>query len=336
MAVAEERILSLWHALDTTKVGRSKADIRRIVPGYGDLQGEDAFERMFSRDKAALRIAGVEVETRLTGAGEERYLLAKTQLRPVVDLSPAELGAVRLAAGLWQSGELSRVANGAARMLAGNVGHLSSASAELSFAAPIPFIPVHSDLFNPLMTAITNRQRVTLNYRNATSGKFRKRHIEPWRLAFRDGGWYLLGRDTDLAQARAFRLSRMTGNIKLTGPRNAYPPNPNVNVGELLGETGHAITATLAVRPGRAARLRAAGSLVTPETDSTNAQQGHLPTEFDLLKYRYQDEREFADELAGLGEDVIVIGPPQLKSAVLARLHSAAQLVETLNAAQKD
>jgi len=317
VSTAEERLLTLWHALDTTEIGRSKADIKRVVPGYEEMQTDDAFERMFSRDKAALRSAGIEVETRFATGGDERYRLAKSLASPVVDLTPAEVGAIRLAAGLWQGGELSKLADGAARKLVGKN------DAELSFAAPIPFIPVHTDLFHPLMTAISNRQRVTFNYRNAASGKFRRRQVEPWRLAFRDGGWYLLGRDVELAQERAFRLSRINDGIKATGPRNAFIPNANVNVAELLGETGHAITATLAVQPGRAARLRATGTPF-PITD-LKTKTADIPAGYDLITYRYNDEREFADEIAGLGATVKVIAPPQLQKAVLTRLQSAAK-----------
>lgn len=325
MVSAEERLLSLWHALDTTEVGRSKADIKRTVPGYGELQTDDAFERMFSRDKSALRSAGIEVETRLSG-GRERYRLVESGQSPVVDLTPAEVGAVRLAAGLWQGGELSAAATEAAQKLVGNNDAIPNelGDIESSFAAPIPFIPIENDLFHPLMRAISNRQRVLFNYRNAVSGKFRKRQVEPWRLAFRDGGWYLLGRDAELASARAFRLSRINGEVKVINPRNAFLPNPNVNVGELLGETGHTVKATLAVKAGRAARLRANGIEVT-DGDTRQGTQV-VPPGFEVIAYRYNDEREFADELAGLGANVIVLAPTQLKTAVLTRLRAAAQL----------
>ncbi|MDR2703582.1 MAG: WYL domain-containing protein [Cellulomonadaceae bacterium] len=334
---ADERLIALWHALDSTELGRTKAELRRVVPGYSDVETGDAFERMFSRDKQALRKAGAEVETRGAGTTRERYRLAKKQPGPVVDLTPAEVGAVRLAAALWQAGELHENADNAARKLIGN--DVKPDSLE-SFSAPIPFIPAKRDLLNPLLKAIGNRSRVGFAYRNPASGEFRPRVVEPWRLAFRDGGWYLLGKDVELGQARAFRLSRISGQIQVAELRNTFAAVSDIDVSELLGETGHLVTALLAIAPGRAARVRAGGNPVSERGSasdsgavsgsaavSESAAAGKpIPKGYELHEYRYDDEREFADELAGFGPLVVVISPPQLKAAVLKRLKAATRL----------
>ena len=52
-------------------------------------------------------------------------------------------------------------------------------------------------------------------------------------------------------------------------------------------------------------------------------QQGPpLPT--GELELHYSDVNIFADELAGFGPEVLVIGPPELRAAVIARLERTA------------
>jgi len=330
MVSGDERLIALWHALDSTELGRTKADLRRVVPGYGDLSSDDAFERMFSRDKAALRQAGVFVETRSPGTLSERYRLAKANTNPVIDLTPAEVGAVRLAAQIWQAGDLGDTAENAFRRLIGT-DFTPEVAAEIEYSAPIPFIPAKGDLLPPLVKAISNRCRVRFDYRNTTTGEIRERFVEPWRLAFRDGGWYLLGKDMDVGTARAFRLSRICSPIFTVELRHAFPAVSEIDVSELLGETGHYVSAMLAIAPGRAAKLRTAGQVV-PSQAIPEPQRTNIPAGYEIFRYDYDDEREFADEIAGFGPNVVVLSPPQLRAAVLKRLKAAAGLSGVANA----
>lgn len=358
MGKADERMLALWHALDATELGLTKQEIRRLVPGYGLDTSDLAFEKMFTRDKNALRDLGTALETYTVGSGPERYrLVANTG--PVVDLTLAEAAAVRLAASIWAAGDLSDDANKAAEKVTGANGALASSPvkrpsnrpkselpdlAELEAlsaandAALIAHVPASGALIRPLLAAISERRRVRFGYRSGVTGKVNQRLVEPWRVAFRDGGWYLLGRDaeheadglafgvtpTGLAPAgseRAFRLSRVVGEIKAVSAPSSFPAPREVDVSELLGETSHTITATLALQPGRGARLRA---LATP-VDAAEV-TGQVPAGFEVVKYRYDDERELADELASLGPNVVVLGPAQLRAAVVNRLKAAAAL----------
>ena len=322
MSKGDERLLALWHALDSTERGCTKAQLKQIVPGYDAFDNESSFEKAFNRDKNALRKAGAIVRVRRYGV-EERYYLASRQSGPIVELTPAELGAIRLAVQVWQAGDLGDDVTRAAENLTANAEALAVED-ELSFSAPIPYMPTQSDLLRPLMSAIAEQRRVRFSYRSITTGKVKSRAVEPWRLAFRNGGWYLLGRDIELSEARAFRLSRITREIRALEPPRAFLPVINVDVSELLGETGHFITATLALEPGHGARLRSVGE---PVKDLAHGQaDGKVPAGFDIFRYRYDNEREFADELAGLGSHAVVLAPPQLKNAILKRLRSAAQL----------
>jgi proteasome accessory factor B len=378
---ADERMLALWHALDATELGLTKQEIRRLVPGYGLDTSDLAFEKMFTRDKNALRDLGTALETYSVGSGPERYRLVANS-GPVIDLTLAEAAAVRLAASIWAAGDLSADANKAADKVTGGGGLAASspvlkpvnptgiyrngnrnsrmaankaphpqpptpeeleALSAANDAALIAHVPASGALIRPLLAAISERRRVRFGYRSGVTGKVIPRLVEPWRVAFRDGGWYLLGRDADqiglpgvdedpvanmTGTERAFRLSRVVGEIKAVSAPNYFPAPQEVDVSELLGETSHTIAATLGVLPGRAARLRA---LAVPDDDQKYAEK--LPEGYEMMKYRYDDEREFADELAGLGENVVVLGPPQLRAAVVNRLKAAAGLGQKLGGA---
>jgi len=346
---ADERMLALWHALDATELGLTKQEIRRLVPGYGMETSDLAFEKMFTRDKNALRDLGTAIETYTVGSGSERYrLVANTG--PVVGLSLAEAAAVRLAANIWAAGDFSEEANQAAEKVTGAGAAASSkrkskaatppapsleeleALSKANDAALIAHVPASSAMIKPLLAAISERRRVRFGYRSGVTGKVMFRLVEPWRVAFRDGGWYLLGRDAEhesqLGSERAFRLSRVVGEIKTVSPPRSFPAPREVDVSDLLGETAHTITATLGLLPGRGARLRALGIEEVDERYLAN-----LPAGYEPLAYKYDDEREFADELAGLGSNVVVLGPPQLRAAVIKRLQAAVGLAIRLQAA---
>ncbi|MCL1800624.1 MAG: WYL domain-containing protein [Promicromonosporaceae bacterium] len=315
MGKADERLLALWHTLDSTELGLTKQEIRRTVPGYDEAATGLAFEKMFTRDKNALRELGTVLEIRDGGLGSERYrLVASTG--PAVDLTLAEAAATRLAASFWAAGDLGAEADVAARRFTGDIPMGGSLVAH---------VPTTGALIKPLLNAIGARRRVKFSYRSGVSGKTAQRVVEPWRVAFRDGGWYLLGADVDRGGSRAFRLSRIVGDIKTVSGPGAYHAPAEVDVADLLGETSHTIAAIIALAPGRGARLRTLGTVISDDDD------GYVvPPGFTLIKYRYDDEREFADELAGLGAGVVVYAPAQLRAAVISRLRSAARLGDGL------
>ncbi|MFD1047034.1 WYL domain-containing protein, partial [Kibdelosporangium lantanae] len=63
MSVARaERLVNLVLCLLSTRQYLSAERIRSIVPGYGDAPTEEAFFRMFERDKTELRELGVPLE----------------------------------------------------------------------------------------------------------------------------------------------------------------------------------------------------------------------------------------------------------------------------------
>ena len=65
-----ERLLNLVLALLGSRVPVDRARIRDVVPGYAESASDEAFERMFERDKEELRSMGVPIETVVNASGE--------------------------------------------------------------------------------------------------------------------------------------------------------------------------------------------------------------------------------------------------------------------------
>ena len=128
----EERLLNLFIALTSTRVRLDKQQIRTTVHGYDGRQaGEDAkadaaFERMFERDKDDLRQLGVPLQTVTDPAngGDIGYQIdASAATMEPIELTPAELAVVSLAADYWRDAALGPDARQAVTKVASGVLH---------------------------------------------------------------------------------------------------------------------------------------------------------------------------------------------------------------------
>lgn len=322
-----ERLLNLVIALVHTPGRMTKEQIRRTVAGYGDAASDEAFERMFERDKDTLRELGIPVTT-VTAAGhgddigyrvdQDAYAL------PPLELTAAELGALSLAAEFWQDRSVRADTSRALTKLRA-VGAGSGAT-DLA-AGLVPRVRPGGDAFRPLLDAVQGRRRVRFTYRAANTGEVRERLVEPWRLVARRGGWFLVGRDVDRAAPRSFRLSRIEGRVRPEGEDGAFDPPAPRELGSALRswDAGQERTAVLALRPERAEALRARGTATELPPDADPALRA-VVADRDLVRVAYRATWELAEEVAGYGDAVLVADPPPLRAAVLRLLRSAAAL----------
>ncbi|MCC6225255.1 MAG: WYL domain-containing protein [Microthrixaceae bacterium] len=200
-----ERLLNLTAALLHTRRPLTAEDIRNQIPGYPPK--EESFRRAFERDKDDLREMGIPIELVEILDHEvpvmgyrippERYYL------PDPGLSAEELAALQLAATSFRLGE-GGVDLDAVRKLGGREEG-STPEVEL---ATIPR-PAHLDV---LFEAVTLRRVVTFDY--GGDG----REVEPYRLDFHKGRWYLTGRDRSRDGDRRFRLDRIEGDVEVGHP----------------------------------------------------------------------------------------------------------------------
>ncbi|WP_159808935.1 helix-turn-helix transcriptional regulator [Cellulomonas citrea] len=317
----DERLLDLVIALVNTSTRLTKEQVRRTVAGYADAPTPDAFERMFERDKDTLRELGVPLVT-VTDAGHGDDIGYRIDLEayalPPIDLTPAELGVLSLAAQLWQDASL-RVDS--ARALTKLRAVAPSAQSSDLVAGLAARVRAGGAALAPLVDALHQRRAVRFTYRAATTGEVRERHVEPWRLMARRGGWVLIGHDRDRGAARSFRLSRIEGPVRALGPVEAFdPPDPALLAqAEQAWSTGRGGVAVLALAPERAEALRARA--LPAEPGDLQAAPGR-----DVVRVPFRATWELAEEVVGYGPAVLVLSPPQVRSAVLALLTRAAAL----------
>jgi proteasome accessory factor B len=315
-----ERLLDLVIALTHAERRMTRAEIRARVHGYSATTSPEAFERMFERDKDTLRDLGIPLVTDTHAAhGDEVGYRIDTEgyELPPIDLTPAEVGVLSLAAQLWADASLSEAANrGLTKLRAVSPAAEPDVTAGMALRLRGP-----EAVFETILDAITTRSAVAFTYRAASTGEVRRRVVEPWRLVSQRRAWYLLGLDRDRGAPRAFRLSRIEGRVRRSGGPDAFAVPADLDTASLLaGSAGEGGTARLAVLPDRAAALRARAG--HPPAATTRSEVDGR----DVLEVPYDDAEAFADDLAGYADAVVVLAPAALRAAVLRRLQAAARL----------
>jgi proteasome accessory factor B len=320
-----ERLVNLVLCLLSTRAYLSAERIRGIVPGYADAPTDEAFFRMFERDKAELRDLGIPLETGRNSAFDttDGYRIARRDYElGEIDLEPDEAAAVALAVRLWDSPELTGAAHGA-------LLKLRAAGVDVDDDAPSvvePKVRTSEPSFGPLLAAVQSGQAVTFDYRRPTSADLMKRTVEPWGVVSWRGRWYLVGQDRDREAPRCFRLSRVVGDVAPIGRPGVVRRPESVNLMEyVLGVSDDRSTATTALvwaAAGRAQGLRRRAKVVGSRTVDG--------IEGDELEIELFQLESGAGWLAGLGQDVVVLEPELLRKSV--REH----LLGVLDAGKRD
>ena len=119
--VKTERLLNLVLVLLYTRRPLSKAQIRQLVPQYGQSASTEAFERMFERDKDELRELGIPLVTEDIDPlheDEPGYRIHQREYAlPDISFEPDELAVLGLASRTWAQASLAGPAAQALRKL---------------------------------------------------------------------------------------------------------------------------------------------------------------------------------------------------------------------------
>ncbi|MFF9352166.1 helix-turn-helix transcriptional regulator [Streptomyces sp. NPDC014734] len=316
MAIAKaERLMNLALCLLGTRRPLSKRELRGSIEAYLEAGSDDAFNRMFERDKDDLRELGLIIETVENLDGDIGYLARRDSNRlPPITLDAEEAAALGLAAKVWQQARLAGAASGALQKLRA-AGMPEAEDAYEVHSALEPRIPVHESAFEPLMLACRDRRPVTFDYRKANSARPGTRHVEPWTLECWRGHWYLAGWDRERGAERVFRLSRITGRVRSrAGTFTAEVPDV-VTVRETVeswaGETATR-TARIRLRTGAGYPLRSRAVSVRELGDG-----------WDELEIPYGHGLDAW--LVEFGPDVVVQEPADLRADVMDRLRAVAK-----------
>ncbi|MGH8908904.1 MAG: helix-turn-helix transcriptional regulator [Egibacteraceae bacterium] len=308
-----ERLINLVIALRETRRPLQAVEIRRSVAGYGQPDAE-AFRRMFERDKADLRDMGVPVETVPIGRFDDRLGYRIDPHRydlPELRLEPAELTALALA--IEVTGLRDEASSGLLK-LAVDAGDPDSARAVQAVPVAIPLEAPHRGM---LMEAQLARQVVRFAY--ARPGQpADQRTVDPHALVYRRGRWYLVGRDHGRDAQRVFRLDRITGGVRTVGEPGAFDP-PDVRIGpdDVVPPTAKGAPET--------AEVLASPEIAWEVARSARGSGGAATDEgWTAFTMAVGDPERFVGWALSCGPELEVLGPPQLRAAVIARLERLA------------
>ncbi|HKP43317.1 YafY family protein [Mycobacterium sp.] len=334
MAISKvERLMNLVIALLSTHTFITAERIRETVYGYSEDASDEAFSRMFERDKNELRDLGIPLETGRVSQFDptEGYRInRKAYALPAVELTADEAAAVAVATQLWESPELITATQGALLKLraAGVDVDAADAGVAITSAAALPGLRGSEDVLGILLSAIDSGHAVQFPHRPSRSEPYTIRMVEPWGVVTDKGRWYLVGHDRDRNATRTFRLSRIGADVTTVGPPGAVKRPEDVNLREIVdravAEWPTGGQARVWVAAGRATALRRQATVVGPRT------LGHRPGEEITLDIGMSDR--LAREIASYGADAVALEPQSLRDDVLARLRAQAGQTDEVKA----
>ncbi|ETK37965.1 helix-turn-helix transcriptional regulator [Microbispora sp. ATCC PTA-5024] len=307
-----ERLLNLVICLLATRRPLSAEQIRQAVPGY-DPDNDEAFQRMFERDKNELREIGIPIEVHKDPWEDDPgYRIVREAYElPEITLEPDEAAVIGLAAQVWQRANLAEAAGGALLKLRAGGVRTDQVESPLELR-----VDTRDPAFPALWEAVRDRRAVRFDYRSAGSESVLTRTVEPWGVVSRRGRWYMAGHDRDRGAARVFRLSRITGPVATLGRPGAFAVPEGLDLRAMVGyqEVPNERTALVRIRQGSCLGLRHAAQSVRPGTDG-----------WDEAEVTFADPERLAGWIASLGPDAVVTDPPDAREAVIRRLKGALQ-----------
>ena len=216
-----ERILNLLAFLLTAGRPVTAEEIRTTIAGY-DQPSDEAFHRMFERDKDLLRRLGIPLELAPTDGWQVEHgykVDPAAYALPDPGLNDDERAA------LWLAAEVVRLG-----------GHVAAPDALFKLGgAPVTGSgePLAASLdegsadLGAAFAAVSERRHLRFGYRN------KARTVAPYGLVHRRGHWYLVGAEGE--RVKVFRMDRTT-DVTLGEDGDAF----DRPAGGLAGdETGH-------------------------------------------------------------------------------------------------
>lgn len=297
-----ERMLNLLFVLLNSTTPLTREQIRERVPGYGD--SNDAFERMFERDKAALRELAIPVETKPVDLFHDDvlgYRIDRSEwLMPEISITAQERTYLSLAASAWQSAQLGAAARQA-------VSSVDAREQDSAISVPVSLAKGRRHI-SEILSAISNAKTVTFDYVGLKGSEVVGRTIDPWRALLHSGHWYLIGFDQEKGEVRTFRTDRIVGDLVETKQVILEPMPVDFDLSTITSNWESsdtaAMIATLLVRPGRAASLRVL---------ATSCKVGD---EWDELTIPYHHDSQLVGLIASACDVTRVESPKELHQAV--------------------
>jgi len=312
-----ERLLNLLIMLLMQRRYIAKDRVRELLyPGSSD----EAFERMFERDKDDLRSLGVPIEVGQLDAyfdDEPGYRIRADEAQlPQIELTGDEAQVVGLATKVWEHARLAEATSGAVRKLTAagvpvDVGALDVVGPRLGADEPA---------FDVFWEATRDRQVIEFDYQRPGQESATRR-LEPWGVVRYSGRWYAVGHDQHRGEERVFRLSRVRGKARAVGQPGAYEVPEGVDIRAVtrrLAPAWSVDSATLLLRQGAGYAFRRSADRIETGVmgpDGTGA--------WDRIELA-RGGADLAGEVLAHALDVYVEAPASLRDSVVRRLTAVA------------
>ena len=307
-----ERLLNLVALLLEARTPLTFEQIRETLPDAYGQEDKDTAKRMFERDKDTIRDYGIPLELVATDIWdvEQGYTIPKeTYYLPEIAFSPQELAALFVAA---QTGAGTNPAEQAVRkLLYGADGGVLAGLTGGPMATGTP-----GTLLLAAADAAQRRRRVRFGYRTS-KGETTDREVDAYAMLCRRGHWYLVGRDVARDAVRAFRLSRLTSELRDDGEGSEPPPSfvaaDHVTAGP-WGVGAPSATATVAFAP----------EVVWWATAGLPGAEGSAPDDDGWVRVTIPlgDVADLAGWVLQFGPEARVVAPDELRDEVLSRLEA--------------
>jgi proteasome accessory factor B len=315
-----ERLVNLVICLLASRTFITKERLRTTLEPYRNCPTDEAFERMFERDKEELRELGIPLETGKSSVFDDEigYRIRRQDYElPEIQLAADEAAVLGIASRVLQSAELAGAAAGAMLKLKAASRDVDGEDDGARLNRSIePRLTTQEPSFGPLWEAVRDRRPVTFSYLASGRSDASKRELEPWGVVNRRGRWYVAGHDRGRGATRVFRMSRITGPVKLAGPPGSVKVPDGTDVRELVQGWDRTPprdrTAVLRIRKDAGVVLRRWAREITPETGAAAG--------WDRVTLSFADAGWYAEYLASFGPDIMVLDPPDLREAVITRL----------------
>ncbi len=301
MADQLERLTNLLAVLLETKVPLT---LDRIVHQmHGQYPKELAGRRgAFERDKTILRGQGIPLQQTVLNDGATGYWIDRRAYElGDLGLTDEEKRALQLAVAAVRLG----VDWGEEALL--KLGTTNSGDDGVDMTAALPSLPALA----PLFAAHLSRAIVEFMYRD------RPRRLEPWGLLSREGFWYVVGFEHQAGAERTFRVDRIEGAVTV-GIEASFVVSPGFDPALAFSDDPKMVgSASAAQASVRVDALRA--QRVETEVGAHNVVERSSDGSV-IVQVPCANVDAFQAWLFGLADHAEVLGPPEVRTSVIAWL----------------